>query len=413
METPDPDHVTRPHRSRRPIGWHRTRTRRRFGALLAGSVVVIAVIPQAPDMGGIPARAAAAPTTTATTGTTTAPSTPIAPRADRTRLALVRTITGDISPKSVASSGTGIVTAQNMMYRHTVTMYDSRRMRLIATIPDAVTLSRFGVSGHPGVSRGAPVEAAFSPDGTYEYVTNYAMYGAGFGPEGTDTCTPGSGYDRSFTYRIDVATRTIDRVYQVGAVPKVVRATPDGRFVLVSNWCSWDMSVISTRLGREIRRVPIGAYPRGIAVSPTGDVAYVAVMGGNDLMRVDLATWKTRSIGIGSGPRAVVFGPSGRFIYATLNAEGTVAKLDLTTGSVVSRVATGRAPRSLAISPDGTALYVVNYKSGSVSKVRSRDMKVLQTRDACYHPIGITYDAPTRRVWVACYGGEILVFDDR
>jgi len=40
-------------------------------------------------------------------------------------------------------------------------------------------------------------------------------------------------------------------------------------------------------------------------------------------------------------------------------------------------------------------------------------MKTLQTIDACYHPIGITYDEPTRRVWVACYTGSIRVYDDR
>jgi hypothetical protein len=28
------------------------------------------------------------------------------------------------------------------------------------------------------------------------------------------------------------------------------------------------------------------------------------------------------------------------------------------------------------------------------------------------HPIGITYDATTNRVWVACYSGAIMVFDD-
>ena len=40
-------------------------------------------------------------------------------------------------------------------------------------------------------------------------------------------------------------------------------------------------------------------------------------------------------------------------------------------------------------------------------------MKTLQTIAACYHPIGITYDDPTRRVWVACYTGSIRVYDDR
>jgi YVTN family beta-propeller protein len=65
------------------------------------------------------------------------------------------------------------------------------------------------------------------------------------------------------------------------------------------------------------------------------------------------------------------------------------------------------------MSEDAKALYVVNYESGTVSKLRTGDLKVLQTIPACPNPIGITYDAPTRRVWVACYGGSLLVFNDR
>jgi DNA-binding beta-propeller fold protein YncE len=135
-------------------------------------------------------------------------------------------------------------------------------------------------------------------------------------------------------------------------------------------------------------------------------------MGGSTIVRVDLDTWKTSSIPIGSDPRALEIHPSGQWLYATLNAEGRVAKLNLRTGRV-KKVSTGTLPRSLAMSEDAKALYVVTYESGTVSKLRTRDLKVLQTISACYHPIGITYDAPTRRVWVACYGGSILVYNDR
>jgi YVTN family beta-propeller protein len=332
---------------------------------------------------------------------------------DRSRLRLRKIFGGDISPKSVAASGTGYVTAQNMMYRHSVTVYDARRLKLVETIPDAVRLSRLGYPEYPGISRGAPVEAAFSSDGRYAYVTNYSMYGAGFGPEGSDTCSPSSGYERSFLYRIDMDALRIDRAYRVGSVPKVVAVTPDDRYVLVSNWCSYDLSVVSTRLRREVKRIPIGAYPRGIAIAPSGRAAYVAVMGGNELVRVDLRRWTTSTVGIGAGPRAVEFHPSGRYVFASLNAEGRVAKLDLRTRAVRAKVYTGSAPRSLALAEDGRALYVVNYESGTVSKLRTSDMKELQTVGACYHPIGITYDRTTRRVWVACYTGTIRVYDDR
>ncbi len=330
----------------------------------------------------------------------------------RTTLRLRETLGGDITPKSVASSGTGLVFAQNMMYRHSVTVYDSRKLELEKTISDAVELADFGYERFAGTSLGAPVEAAFSPDGKYAYVSNYSMYGDGFGPEGDDECTPASGFDRSFVYRISLETLEIDDVYHVGAVPKVVAVTPDGRFVLVANWCTWDLSVVSTGKGREVRRIEMGEYPRGIAVTPDGEAAYVGIMGGDYLVRVDLATWETSTIPIGSGPRALEIDPSGEKIYATLNMAGEVARLDLSTGRVKT-VATGTRPRSLAIAPDGKAIYVVNYESGTLTKLRTRDMEILQTIDACHLPIGITYDAPTRSVWVACYGGAILVYDDR
>jgi YVTN family beta-propeller protein len=95
-----------------------------------------------------------------------------------------------------------------------------------------------------------------------------------------------------------------------------------------------------------------------------------------------------------------------------LNGEGNVAKIDIKTGKVVDKVTTGEAPRSMTISDDGKHIYVVNYFSNTVSKVRTSDMKVRDTVRVNASPIGITYDPETNRVWVACYSGSIMVFQD-
>jgi YVTN family beta-propeller protein len=399
-------------RIRRREGRRRQVRRRRLtAAVIAGSILVAGVAGAWVGRGADESSAAAARESNTESESNGAPAGPEKP-SSRTTLLLRESLGGDITPKSVASSGTGLVFAQNMMYRHSVTVYDSSTLELRKTISDAVELADFGYERFPGTTLGAPVEAAFSPDGKHAYVSNYSMYGDGFGPEGDDECTPSSGYDRSFVYRVSLDTLEIDDAYRVGAVPKVVAVTPDGRYVLVANWCTWDLSVISTEAGREVRRIPMGEYPRGIVVTPDGDAAYVGIMGEDYLVRVDLATWETSTVPIGSGPRALEIDPSGKSIYATLNMAGEVAKLDLASGKVKT-VATGTRPRSLAIAGDGKAIYVVNYESGTVAKLRARDLEVLQTIEACYHPIGIAYDKHTRRVWVACYGGSILVYDDR
>jgi YVTN family beta-propeller protein len=326
---------------------------------------------------------------------------------------LVKTIYSHLDPKSVVASGTGLFFAQNMMYLHTVNVYD-RDYKLVKIISDKVRLADFGYPQYPGSYKGAPVEAAFTPDGASAYISNYSMYGAApFTREGSDVCKPADNYPNSFVYRVNTATLTIDQVIEVGAVPKYVAVTPDGKYVLVSNWCSYSESVIDAASGKEIQQVPIGAYPRGIAIDPSGTVAYIAVMGSTRIAVLDLRTFDVSWIEhVGSAPRHLVISPDGRWLYATINGDGVVDKIDTAARKVVARVATGRAPRSMAISPDGGFLYVVNYMSNTMTKLRASDMRIVQTVETKRDPIGITYDNATHHVWVACYSGALMVFSD-
>ena len=329
------------------------------------------------------------------------------------KLVLTKTVTGSISPKSVLASQSGLVSAHNMMYRHSVTIYDASTAELLATVPDTVILSDFGYKKYSGSYRGAPVEGAFSPDGKYLYFTNYAMYGKGFNKEGHDTCSPASGYDSSFLSRINLEMKKIDAVYPVGSVPKVVKVTPDNKYVLVSNWCSYTVTIISIDSEKTVASIKIGRYPRGIAITQDSRYAYVAEMGGSHIHRIDLTDFSKTLIPIGANPRAVVLSPDGSKLYVTMNVSGRVQAWDLVEGRSIKSVKTGLAARSLDVSSDGSALFVVNFNSDTVSKVRTSDMKVLQTIKVCNEPIGVTYDSSTNRTWVACYGGSLKVFENQ
>jgi YVTN family beta-propeller protein len=332
---------------------------------------------------------------------------------DKTAMVRILRLTGDLTPKSVVASKQGLVFAQNMMYTHTVAAFRADGARL-TSIDDSVDLAKFGIRGHAGISKGSPVETAFTPDGRYAWVSNYSMYGNGYGPEGLDTCTKGDGTSPSTVYRVDTKTFAIDRVVAVGSVPKYVAVTPDGKSVLVTNWCSWDLSIINAGTGKETARIPLGGkYPRGIAVSLDSRTAYIALMGSDRVVRVDLGARRVHPYAqTGDGPRHIVESPDGRYLYVTNNDDGTVSKLDRATARVLKSVKTGVEPRSLAISPDGGAVYSVNYESSTVTKLRTSDLEVVDEVGTDYHPIGITYEPTKKAVWVACYGGSILVFDD-
>lgn len=405
--------------------------RRRIALLAVVGILAVVVLGSTKVFGlvggGEPAEAAPAPKPTPVAKPTPTKAKPTIPApkpspaeaqgdpgpSEKTAMVQVLRLTGGLTPKSVVASSTGQVFAQNMMYTHTMVAFRADGARL-ATIGDSVDLSKFGIEGHPGVSKGSPVETAFTPDGRYAWVSNYSMYGKGYGPEGLDACTKGDGTSPSTVYRVDTTTHKIDKVTPVGAVPKYVAVTRDGKRVLVTNWCSMDLSVIDASSGEETARIPLGGdNPRGIAVSPDSRQAYVAVMGSDRVVRVDLDARKVYDYArTGDGPRHIVESPDGKHLYVTNNNDNTVSKLDRESGQILKVVRVGKEPRSMTISPDGAAIYTVNYSSSSVTKLRTSDLAVIDEVRTDQHPIGITYEPTKKAVWVACYGGSILVFDD-
>ena len=378
-------------------------------------ISVSLVIGLAACANGESSKAPAATSTSFPNPTTSTLVPPDGKRSDERSLTLFDTIANDnLQPKSIVHSGTGLFFAQNMMYRHNISVFD-RQSKLVATIDDKVDLKDFGVEvvGRSSVVRGSPVEAAFSPDAKYAYVSNYAMYGTGWDPSAIDTCQ-GKDRDQSFVYRIDTTTFRIDQVVLVGAVPKYLAVSPDNKYVVVSNFCSLDVSVLDVSTNKEIKRIDVGLHPRGIAITNDSSTAYVTVMGGGIIAAINLNDFSTRTIkSAGFTPRHVVLSPDNSVLYISDNKAGQVRAINPKTDTLIKSVATGNEPRTMVMSDDGFSLYVVNYMSDTMVKVRTSDMQVIQTVKTGHHPVGITYDAQLRRVWVANYTGSLSVFEDK
>ena len=164
-----------------------------------------------------------------------------------------------------------------MMYRHSVTVYD-RDFDLVATISDEVTPSDFG-HALEGSYRGAPVEAAATPDGRYVYVSNYSMYGPGF-REGNDTCTPQDGYEDSFVYRIDAATGEAVATVSTGQAPRSAVLSADGTALYVVNYESDTVAKVRTSDMSVVQTVEVGHHPIGITVDEETRQVWVACYSG-------------------------------------------------------------------------------------------------------------------------------------
>lgn len=298
-----------------------------------------------------------------------------------------------------------------MMYRHTITVYNSDGKR-VAKIKDAVNLNSYGYTNYEDQNYlGGPVEAAFTKDGKYLWVSNYTMEGDGFDHPGCDACN-GSQYDPGFLYKINTSSFEIENVVAVGAVPKFLAISDDQSKLLVSNWSSGDISVVDLKTEKQVKTVKVGAHPRGIDITSDSKKAFVTVMGSTKIAEIDLSTYDVNYIeNVGRSPRHLILGNNDSVMYVSLNSGNSVLKYNRHTKER-STCKTSSGPRSMCLSPSGDYLYVVNYFDNAFSKIDTRKMEVVEKINTGEHPIGICGNWDDSEIWVACYSGKIEVFKD-
>ena len=297
------------------------------------------------------------------------------------------------------------------MYRHTVTLYNEAG-GCIAKIKDGVNLKNRGFSEYENTTYlGGPVEAAFTADGKYLWVSNYSMIGPGFENPGCDACI-GKDYDPSFLYKINCANYEIESVVKVGSVPKYIAIAPNQKILLVSNWTSSDVSIVDLKTEKEIKKVHVGAHPRGIDITSDSKSAYVTVMGSSKLAEINLETYAVNFIqDIGRSPRHLIISNHDSLLYISMNSGNKLVKYNRHSGS--KKVCqTGSGPRSMCINPAGSYIYCVNYFDHTFSKIETKNMTVVEEVHTADKPIGIAANWDESEIWVACYSGKIEVYKD-
>lgn len=106
-----------------------------------------------------------------------------------------------------------------------------------------------------------------------------------------------------------------------------------------------------------IGTIPVGSFPRGVAVNPTTNRIYVAnelsdtvtVINGSDNTTV-------ATVPVGAHPTAVAVNPNTNRIYVTTNGE--VSVIDGGTNSEITRIPVGGSPFDVAVNPNTNRVYV-------------------------------------------------------
>ena len=210
---------------------------------------------------------------------------------------------------------------------------------------------------------------------------------------------------------------------KTGKTPKIISRTADSKHLLVSNWHSLNVSVLSTDEdslppAKLLRNIPVPAIPRGIVVDDRRDRSYVAIMGGASIAVINHENWKRdKDIPVESNPRHIVMDTSGR-LFVSYNRLGKVACIDALTGNTLFTTTTSAQPRTIMLSKDQQFLFVTCYSSDMVEvyKVHDSFFSKVASLPCKGHPVGVDIfeDAEKLEAWVCSYiTGSIQVFTFR
>lgn len=155
--------------------------------------------------------------------------------------------------------------------------------------------------------------------------------------------------------------------------------------IYVVNTDNDTVSVLDPKLLTNVVEIPVLRGPEGLALAPDGRLWVVhraeAAVGIVDLDAMGIV--QRLELPRASQPIAIAMSPTGDAAYVTLMATGELLKLDPQSGAELGRLVIGPTPRGIAVSHDGSEILVTRFISpdsgGEIARVDARSLAVLST----------------------------------
>lgn len=207
---------------------------------------------------------------------------------------------------------------------------------------------------------------------------------------------------------------------QTGKTPKIISRTADSKYLLVSNWHSYTVSILELNqdqypYAKLISTVPVPSIPRGIVVDDKSNRSYVAIMGGASITVINNTAWmKETEINVESNPRHIVMDTSNH-LFVSYNKLAKIACIDAFTGKTLFTAPTHAQPRTIMLSKNFKFLFVTCYSSDTVDvfKITDKGFAKITSLPCKGHPVGVDIFENDQKLeaWVCSYSnGSISVF---
>jgi YVTN family beta-propeller protein len=180
----------------------------------------------------------------------------------------------------------------------------------------------------------------------------------------------------------------------------------------VAESCNNTVDVIDTRTNTVIVKIPVGAFPHFLAVTPDATRVYVSNRQSNSVSVIDTATNTVISTIPIHFPSGIAISPDSSRVYVT-TSDSSIAVIDTSTNTVIDNIPDSFAPYQLALTRDGTRLYVTHGVisfNNTVSVIDVASHQKIATIPV-RAPAGIVLTPDNTRAYVAGREGGVFVID--
>jgi YVTN family beta-propeller protein len=161
--------------------------------------------------------------------------------------------------------------------------------------------------------------------------------------------------------------------------------------------------------------VDLADSPYGAAVTRDGDFVFVTRSGTNIATRIPTNNFENADahvpITVGDDPRGVAVEPEDEFAYVANFDDDTVSKIDISASSVVETITVGDGPLGVAAAydqeDDTPLVYVTNNLAGSLTVIGEND-ETTPVNNLCSEPAGVAVTPDGSSVYVACTGDNTV-----
>ncbi len=162
--------------------------------------------------------------------------------------------------------------------------------------------------------------------------------------------------------------------------PVDVVLTKDEKWLLTANQTSNTVSLVETTSGKVVAEVPCGNRPSAVVLTPDESKVLVSGTYSGDLTVFNLKSAglvKAGSVRLMFEPRGIAVSPDGKLAYVALTSANAVAVVDIEKLKLIKKIKVGTWPRYLALTPDGKRLAVNISGDGGVAVIDTEKRKVL------------------------------------